>query len=103
MKSYIDPIKTCLAGHQPDFGCSDISSLLEMLYYHYTEHNSAENQQIRNLFGRLEQCMNHLDLPERDGVEMIVSELCCAYEQAAFLEGMRVGARLIMELESVAD
>ena len=83
----------------------DVDFMLELLYHFFTEYEPVENEELRRQFAELE---HHLmeSLAEtgdsrRETVESlmtIVSSVCAECERAAFMEGVKVGARLILEL-----
>ena len=93
-----------LAEHPVDYH-GDVDSLLELLYHFFTEYEPVENEELRRQFTELE---HHLmeSLAEtgnscRETVESlmtIVSSVCAECERVTFIEGVKVGARLILEL-----
>ena len=91
LRAYVTEIKR-------SYGDKDIHLLLEMLSRTYCEYNPIDNDAIQNSFHDLESCLEHLPSRENDQVFDRVCALCVEYEKAAFLEGMRVGAQLVMEL-----
>ena len=74
-------------------------SLLELLHTGYTEYFPISNDEIRTRFGELRAFYKNMSDREFDDLFSMVSSLCCAHEDAAFLEGIRVGAQLVMELQ----
>ena len=100
MNSYIDQLKSYLLSHQPNFGRRDIHSLLEMLWSTYTTYNPIDNQQIRSKIEALRPIMDALSWEQENELFDLVSGLCYDHERTAFLEGLRAGARLALELEN---
>ena len=93
-----------LAEHPVDYH-GDVDSLLELLYHFFTEYEPVENEELRRQFAELEhQLMSSLAETGnfcRETVESlitIVSSVCAECERAAFMEGVKVGVRLILEL-----
>ena len=93
-----------LAEHPVDYH-GDVDSLLELLYHFFTEYEPVENADVHRHFTELEnQLMNSLTIMGdscRETIESlmtIVSSVCAECERAAFMEGVKVGARLILEL-----
>ena len=93
-----------LAEHPVD-NHGDVDSLLELLYHFFTEYEPVENEELRRQFAELEhQLMSSLAETGnfcRETVESlmtIVSSVCAECERVAFMEGVKVGARLILEL-----
>ena len=93
-----------LAEHPVDYH-GDVDSLIDLLYCFFTEYEPVENADVHRHFTELEnQLMKSLAIMEdscRETVESlmtIVSSVCAECERAAFMEGVKVGARLILEL-----
>ena len=96
--------RSYLAEHPVDYH-GDVDSMLELLYHFFTEYEPVENEELRRQFTELEhQCMESLAIMGdscRETVESLmasVSSVCAECERVAFMEGVKVGARLILEL-----
>lgn len=100
MTPYTQAIADYLSSHEPDYGDSNIHSLLEMLYRCYTEYNPIDNAVIRQQFSSLEPIMEKLPLTESDEVFYTFCRICIETERLAFLEGLRVGLRLEAEISA---
>lgn len=66
----------------------------------YIETNPVENKRVRENYSRLYEMLTVLSGSEEtaDNLMNHVSAACSEYECVAYMEGMRVGARLTMEL-----
>ena len=95
MKTYYDILKSHIEVHPPNYGDSDIQSILENTY---CQHNQLDTEQIKAGFANLYRHMKHLPLSDVDGVIDIVCSLCWEHEKAGFVEGVKVGIRLGQEL-----
>ncbi len=100
----IEKWRNYLAEYPVDYH-GDVDSLLELLYHFFTEYEPVENEELHRQFTELEhQLMSSLEETEdscRETVESLmasVSSVCAECERAAFMEGVKVGARLILEL-----
>ena len=84
----------------PDNFYGDVDTLLELIYFHYTEYNPVETPEFKAVINPLEKTLRSLveTDEEADKYMNIVFELCCAYERQAYVEGIKLGARLTMEL-----
>lgn len=94
----ISVLKSYLSPHQPNYGRSDIHSLLEMLWDSYTMYNPIDNPQIRSRIEALRPVLDALSWEQENDLFDMVSGLCYECERTAFLEGLRTGMRLIVEL-----
>lgn len=97
MEKYIKALQDYCKEHPLDHGGAD--SVMELLYWQYAESNPIDNGKIRNGFAKLREQFPHLSLQEFDPVFTTVSELCVEHERIAFLEGLRLGMTLMIELE----
>ena len=77
-----------------------VDTLLELLYQAFTEYNSVETSEFKKAIHPLREKLRALVDTEQDADEYmdIVFSLCAAYERQGYLEGIKVGARLMMEL-----
>lgn len=98
MNPSIEKIKTYLNNHPPDYGEPDIHSLLEMLWMDFSEYNPVMNETMKAYYGRIEQAIEVLSQKEQNDLFDTVSELCMENEHLAYIEGIKLGARLILEL-----
>ena len=66
-------------------------SVGKALYGCYRELHPRDDEEITRRFHQLDQVLNRLTLREYDKVWNLTCMLCCEHEEAAFLEGIRVG------------
>ena len=97
MEKFFETLKSHIEKHPPD--CGDADSILGMLYECHNENNPYDNEQIRADFNELYQQMNGMPLREMDKIIYPVCRLCRDHEKAGFVEGIKIGIRLRMELE----
>ncbi len=76
----------------------DRETILESLYWLYTESVPSDSEKLRASYARLREQLDFLKPKEYDAVFDIVTELCTESEQIAFYAGVRLGAALMMEL-----
>ena len=96
MKKYITALQDYCKQSPPNHG--DAESILNLLYQTYTEYNPIENQKIRAHFTTLRNHFPELHLKQFDPIFTTVSDLCLECEQLAFMEGLRLGVTLMLEL-----
>ena len=96
MKSYFEKLKACIDAHLPN--CGDGESVLTMLYECHNESNPYDNEQIKEDFNELYSLMNGMELREMDRIIYSVCILCRDHERAGFIEGVRLGVRLLHEV-----
>ena len=94
-----DQMRNYLRDNPPDY-CGNVESLLELLYQAFTEYDTAETPEFKEIIDPLDQKLRNLARTDEEADEYmgIVYSLCAAYEKQGYVEGMKVGARLMMEL-----
>ena len=97
MKSYFDILKAHIEAHPPNYGESDIHSILEMLWNTYCQHNQLDSEQIKDGFAELYQHMKDVPITDMDGVIDTVCSLCLEHEKTGFVEGVKVVIWLALE------
>ena len=91
LKAYID-------AHPIDLGDSECETVLEQLYQAYAESHESDPPEISEGFKELEEFLCSIPLEDNNTVFNLCCRLCCAYEQKAFLDGLKYGSKLIQEL-----
>lgn len=77
-----------------------VDTFLELLYQSFTEYNSVETPEFKKVIHPLREKLRSMVDTEQEADEYmdIVFSLCAAYERQGYIEGIKVGARLMMEL-----
>lgn len=96
MKNFYDVLKKHITDYQPNFG--DGESVLTLLYEAYSEYNRLDDAQIKADFNELYRLMNGMELRDMDKIIYPVCKLCRDHERSGFVEGIRIGIRLVHEL-----
>lgn len=96
MERYIQALQEYAQSHKSDFG--DGESVLTLLYEAYSDNNRMDNAQIKADFKELYRQLEGKDLREMDQILDPVCILCRDHERAGFVEGVKVGAILALEL-----
>ena len=96
MKELVERLKQRVAENPPKYG--DVDSVLELLYECFNENNPYDNDQIKADFDELYRQMNGMSLRDMDKVIYPVCTLCRDHERVGFIEGVKVGIRLQIEL-----
>ena len=88
-------IYSCIRGLK---GTED-NSILEFLYTAYADVQGQDPQELKKHFADLDDHLQVLSLEENNEIFATVCNICSAYEKRAFLDGIQVGASLILELQ----
>ena len=98
MDEFLEAIKTELKQQQIKYGYTDVHSLTEHIWRSYTEDNPISNDRLCELNRRMDPILNSIPIAASDTLFLLFWEFCQEYERAAFLEGFRLGARLMAEI-----
>ena len=95
----VESIKAYLAEHPVDYQ-GQVDNLFELLYCAYTEYNSVETPEFNDMVDPLSDKLKDLagNDDEADEYMESVFGMCSAYERQSYVEGIKVGMRLVMEL-----
>lgn len=98
----VENTKAYLQSHPANY-CGQMDTLLELIYQAYTEFNSVETPEFKAIIDPLDQTLRSLVETDEEADEYmnIVFELCAAYERQSYIEGLKVGARLMCKLMEV--
>lgn len=94
-EALLEHIKT----HNFDYGDNPAESVLDFLWLSYFEIQRADNEDIKQGFRALDKYFEGKSFEEVQYVFDIVCNLCTAYEQRAFTDGLQLGAQLVQELQ----
>ena len=96
MNKFFETLKAHIEQHPPNYG--DGESILSMLYECHNENSPYDDEQIKADFNELYQQMNGMSLREMDKIIYPGCKLCRDHERAGFIEGVRLGIRLLHEI-----
>lgn len=97
---HFDRLRQYAENNLPNYGDGGAHSILEMLFCHYEEYNRFETEAITEGFHKLYDQMEGKKLDEIDPVIYTTSILCREHEKAGFVEGVKVGVLMGVELYS---
>ena len=90
----VENIVTYLKDNPPNYQ-GQANGMLELLYFTFAEYNFVETPEFKEQTDPLKEKLRAL--VDTDYMDIVFS-LCAAYERQGYLEGIKVGARLMMEL-----
>ena len=97
MDTIIQTMEAYFRQHPPNLG--EEESVLDTLFWLYTEHNNMDNKAILEQFSKLRK---YISLPPReyDEVFYIVSSLCLEHAKQAFHGGFCLAVTLMQEIRN---
>ena len=96
----ITEFKQQLSQYEAACGVDGSESLLDFLFYWYSATAPVDDGRILQSEQALSPVFEELSIEHSDALFDRISDLCLAYQRAAFLEGLRVGYHLCEELQT---
>ena len=100
MDKIAQQLKAYIVTHPFDPGDSDCETVLDQLYQAYAESHENDPREICDGFKELDKFLEALSLDNNNAVWNLCCQLCTAYEHKAFVDGIKYGAHLMMELKN---
>ena len=100
MDKIVQRLKAYIDTHPFNPGDSDCETVLDQLYQAYAESHESDPPEISEGFKELEDFLCALPLEDNNAVFNLCCRLCSAYEHKAFVDGVKYGAHLILDLWS---
>ena len=98
MDEFMNVLHIQLATQQPSYP-DNAESILEVLFDAYNESSGFDNAVIKADFEELYRLMNGKPLKEIDEIIYAVCTLCRDHEKAGFIEGAKIGAKIMIEIQ----
>lgn len=99
MNPYITQLKKELAEYEKACGGEAQASVLEFLWHCYSAANPVDNGEVKAAETAIMPVFQELSFDSSNMLNDLILDLCTAYQRAAFLEGIQVGAHLVEELD----
>ena len=98
MNHSVNNLLAHLSSWTPDCDIPNIETVLDFLWYFYTEEHPIYSESIKQGFQNLEPVFDSLTPDHADLLFAEVCSLCQEHEKLAFLAGVHLGAKLVQEL-----
>lgn len=99
----LQAFRTYLASHPVSY-FDGIDSIAEFLYIQFTETNPVESKEVKESYvAFMDELVKLIGFEETDRIQSMVNASFAVYEKAAYTEGIKLGARVVMELSGVVD
>ena len=99
MNPYTQKLLTAIAVYEAKCCIDTPESILEGLWYDYSCQNPVDDGQIKAAEAKLSSVFSELSLEASDCLSDLIVELLTVFQRAAFLEGMRTGVHLMLEMQ----
>ena len=78
-------------------------NIAELICSNYDSGTEKRSREVQTCFQRVDQCIRELPFQQADEIRSAVYIACGEYEKLAFLDGVAVGAKLVLELTGKVD
>jgi len=75
----------------------DGEEIAQLIYPCYNSTAESRSERVRESFQRIDECIDNLPFQQADEIRNAVYLACGEYEKLAFLDGIAVGAKLLLE------
>ena len=99
MHKDIDAVKVFIKEQLGEEG----ENIAELICSNYDSGVEKRSKEVQSSFQKVEQCVLSLPFQQADEIRSAVYMACGEYEKLAFLDGVAVGAKLMLELTGKAD
>ena len=98
MKEYLQKLSAYIAEHPPVLHSEDADTILDALFWVYSEAACADCQAVRQYNDNLNRLLNSLPTERANTIIDAVNDLCWEHERQGFINGFRLGMRLEQEI-----
>ena len=98
MKEYLQKLSAYIAEHPPVLHSGDADSILDVLFWAYSETSCADSQAVRQYNENLNRLLNGLPVERANTIIDTVNDLCWEHDRQGFINGFRLGMRLEQEI-----
>ena len=98
VKEYLRKLSAYIAEHPPALHSEDADSILDALFWVYSEAACADSQAVRQHNENLNRMLNGLPAERVNTIIDTVNDLCWEHARLGFINGFRLGMRLEQEI-----
>lgn len=98
VEEYLRKLSAYVAEHPPDFHAEDADTILDALFWAYSETACADSQAVRQSNENLNRLLHDLPAEHANTIINTINDLCWEHERQGFINGFRIGMRLEQEI-----
>ena len=98
VKEYFRKLSAYIAEHPPVLHSEDADTILDMLFWAYSETSCADGQAVLQYNENLNRLLNGLPTERVNTIIDTVNDLCWEYDRQGFIYGFKLGMRLEQEI-----
>lgn len=94
MNALLNKLAAHLLQRSTSGGVLNGEAMLDQLYIAYVEEAGADPQEVRELFGAVEEALAPVPRELSEQLGFLICRLCALHQEAAFLDGVSLGVQL---------
>ena len=98
MEEFLRKLSAYIAKHPPVLHSGDADTILDVLFWVYSEAACADGQAVRQYNENLNRLLNGLPAERVNTIIDTVNDLCWEHERRGFINGFKLGMRLEQEV-----
>ena len=98
MKEYLRKLSAYIAEHPPVLHSDDADTILDALFWAYSEAACADGQAVLQYNENLNCLLNDMPADRANTIIDTVNDLCWEHERLGFTNGFKLGMRLEQEI-----
>ena len=98
VEQFLRKLSTYIAEHPQDIHVEDADTILDALFWLYSETECADSQAVQQYNENLSRLLHGLPAEHSSTIINTVNDLCWEHDRRGFINGFKIGMRLEQEL-----
>ena len=98
VEQFLRKLSTYIAEHPQDIHVGDADTILDALFWLYSETECADSQAVQQYNENLNRLLQCLSGDQMNSIIDTVNDLCWEHDRRGFINGFKIGMRLEQEL-----
>ena len=98
VEEYLRKLSAYVAEHPPDFHAKDADTILDALFWAYSETACADSQAVRQSNEYLNRLLHDMPAEHANTIINTINDLCWEHDRQGFINGFKIGMRLEQEI-----
>ena len=98
VEQFLQKLSAYIAEHPPVLHSEDADSILDALFWVYSETSCADGQAVLQYNENLNRLLNGLPTERANTIIDTVNDLCWEHDRRGFINGFKLGMRLEQEI-----
>ena len=98
VEQFLQKLSAYIAEHPPVLHSEDTDTILDALFWAYSEAACADSQAVLQYNENLNHLLNGLPVEHANTIIDIVNDLCWEHDRLGFINGFKLGMRMEQEI-----